>query len=77
MAFALYVLQTGRIKIRKDYWKSNRKKMKSETKQKYWYMTEIDYCVICGREKKCRYRVYEKPEHSIILKETACHGHFI
>lgn len=51
--------------------------MKSETKQKYWYMTEIDYCVICGREKKCRYRVYEKPEHSIILKETACHGHFI
>jgi hypothetical protein len=31
-------------------------------KKKYWYIMNIDACPVCGREKKWRERVYEKPK---------------
>lgn len=45
-------------------------------KQKYWYITKIEFCVICGREKKRRYRVYVKPTNNIKSTEYACGEHF-
>lgn len=48
-------------------------------KRKYYYMEEITSCVLCGRETKYRWRVYEKPEPHlrVIWKEDACCTHFI
>lgn len=46
-------------------------------KKKYWYVTEIEFCVLCGREKKTKYRVYIKPKNKIKTKEHACSEHFI
>lgn len=32
--------------------------------KKYWYITEISMCPICGEERKIRYREYsEKPKN--------------
>lgn len=45
-------------------------------KIKYWYVTEIYACVLCGREIKSKYRVYIKPDRSIIWHDDACHNHF-
>ena len=49
--------------------------MKKE--QKYWYVTDIYACVLCGKEKRYRYRVYIKPENSTNWKDDACPTHFI
>ena len=48
-------------------------------KRKYYYIEEITSCVICGREKRYRQRVYEKPEPHLRVnwKEDACSTHFI
>jgi len=46
-------------------------------KIKYWYMTDIEVCVLCGEEKKYKYRVYEKPEFNINMTEFACNEHFM
>ena len=48
-------------------------------KRKYYYMEEITSCVLCGRETKYRWRVYEKPEPHLRVnwKEDACCIHFI
>ena len=45
--------------------------------KKYYYITEIEECVLCWKEKRLRYRVYKKPEFSIIHKQNACPQHFI
>lgn len=47
--------------------------------QKYWYVVETTACVLCGREKTNRYRVYEepKPEQKHIWKDDACGEHFM
>jgi len=46
------------IKIRKI------KSRKMWDKQKYWYMTQIESCPVCGEENIFKYRVYgEKPEN--------------
>lgn len=45
--------------------------------KKYYYVTEIEYCVLCGVEHKRRDRVKEKPEVSIKFIEFACDEHFI
>ena len=55
--------------------KKIRKKAKSNPQ--YWYITEIESCVICGVEHKDRYRVYDKPQFSINWKDSACGQHFI
>jgi len=49
----------------------------SVDKPKYWYSTEIQYCVVCGREKKYRERVYEKEKSGTTFVEYACGEHFI
>jgi hypothetical protein len=48
-------------------------------KRKYYYMEEVTSCVLCGREKRYRWRVYEKPEPHLRVKwnEDACCTHFI
>jgi hypothetical protein len=48
-------------------------------KRKYYYIEEITSCVLCGREKRYRQRVYEKPEPQLRVtwKEDACCTHFI
>lgn len=45
--------------------------------KKYYYITEIEECVLCGKEKKRRYRVNKKPKNSIDFKQFACETHFI
>lgn len=47
--------------------------------QKYWYKTEITYCVLCGKEKIVRYRVTEEPtpEQKHIWIDDACSEHFM
>ena len=45
--------------------------------KKYYYILEIEECVLCGRERKSRYRVKDKPESSILIKQYACDEHFI
>ena len=51
-------------------------------KNKYWYRTVIYECVICGHEKKTRYRVYDRPKPTdpfdrIDWHQDACPTHFI
>lgn len=48
-----------------------------EKKQKYWYIKDVSECVICGKEKIYRYRVYTKPIESLIWRQDACSIHFI
>lgn len=48
-------------------------------KAKYWYRTDVYECVLCGHEKKYRYRVYDKPkpENTTFWQQDACPTHFI
>ena len=48
-------------------------------KKKHWYVTEIEMCVLCGREKKYRSRVYEEPQPHLktIVTDDACGEHFM
>lgn len=50
-------------------------------KKKYWYYTEIEYCVLCGHENKYRERRYtpkpENPSERTVVRETACGHHFM
>ena len=42
-----------------------------KTKEKYWYYTEIQYCVCCGVESKTKERRYtKKPKHQHIRTLT-------
>lgn len=50
---------------------------KKKASKKYWYKTEVEYCVLCGREKKYKFRVFEKPKQKLYHKEFACAEHFI
>lgn len=52
---------------------------KKKVSNKFWYITEITACVLCGREKKSKYRVYEKPkpENKQTYNEFACSEHFM
>ena len=36
--------------------------------KKYWYVTIVWHCPVCGKEDKRRHRVYEKPKESIVWK---------
>jgi len=49
----------------------------SVEKPKYWYLTEVEYCVLCGRERKSRERVYDKAKSGTVFTEFACNNHFI
>lgn len=48
----------------------------------YWYYTEIEECVLCGRSKSYKERIYDRPKPEnpgdrIILRQNACYEHFI
>lgn len=49
----------------------------SVKRSNYWYLTEVKYCVLCGREKKSRERVYDKEKSGTVFTEFACDEHFI
>ena len=50
-------------------------------KKKYWYYSEVEYCVLCGYERKYRERRYtpkpENPSERTVWRETACGTHFM
>ena len=46
-------------------------------KRQYWYITDVDYCVICGSEMRYKHRVYIKPHSSINWIERACNHHYL
>lgn len=45
-------------------------------KKKYWYRTDIDTCVLCGKEIRNKYRVYVENEKGLHVRENACWEHF-
>lgn len=48
-----------------------------ETKsKKYWYRKNIYACVVCGKEKVDKERVYKEDEKGIKWYDEACHSHF-
>jgi hypothetical protein len=48
-------------------------------KKKYWYKTDIYYCVLCGKEDRVKERIYsdkpKEPQERTIWYETACSEH--
>ena len=51
----------------------------NKKKVKYWYKTVTYECVLCGKETKNRYRVYDepKPANTLFWHQDACATHFI
>ena len=45
-------------------------------KRKYWYRTDIYGCVLCGKEKIDRQRVYDEDKKGTHWHDDACSGHF-
>lgn len=45
-------------------------------KLKYWYCDEIEVCVLCGKEKHNKHRVFNESEKGIRYKHYACFEHF-
>jgi len=45
-------------------------------KRKYWYRNDIEICVLCGKEKHNKKRVYNIKERGVFVIDTACHDHF-
>jgi hypothetical protein len=48
----------------------------SVSKRKFWYRTDVYACVLCGKEKIGRQRVYNKDERGTHWHDDACAGHF-
>ena len=46
------------------------------SKRKYWYRTDIYGCVLCGKEKIDRQRVYDEDKKGTHWHDDACSGHF-
>ena len=64
----------------KDY-VDNKKELRQCTiadvgKRKYWYRTDIYGCVLCGKEKIDRQRVYDEDKKGTHWHDDACSGHF-
>jgi len=71
------ILKIGGIQLKKINMKKEKVVKNIEPKKKYWYMIDIEVCVLCGKERKSRYRVFEKPEFNINMTEFACNEHFM
>ncbi len=50
---------------------------KSKVTKKYWYRTDIESCVLCGRESVIRTRVYSEDQKGMHFSEDACSHHFM
>jgi hypothetical protein len=46
------------------------------SKRKYWYKTDIYSCVLCGKEKVYKERVYNKKDKGTYWHDDVCWGHF-
>lgn len=46
-------------------------------KPKYWYKITIEECVLCGKQKKYKERVYKITEAGTFFTQYACQEHFI
>lgn len=44
--------------------------MARKAQRRYWYLTTIDYCPACGRERKYRERVYAKHPQSVVVENV-------
>ncbi len=62
--------------ITHDMDNSSKEQLSPNIKFKYWYCKTIYYCVICGREKHYKSRVYSEQEKGIKFIEYACGEHF-
>jgi hypothetical protein len=51
----------------------------TKKKNKYWYVTQVIECVLCGRQKKYKWRVYKNPSlyDKLIYEQDACGEHFM
>lgn len=38
--------------------------------KKYWYVCHVEYCPVCGCERKYRERVYEKPDTYWLIQDV-------
>ena len=47
------------------------------SKRKYWYATDVYTCVLCGREKRYKERVYNESEKGTKYIDEACGEHFV
>jgi hypothetical protein len=47
------------------------------SKRKYWYATDVYTCVLCGREKRYKQRVYNESEKETKYIDEACGEHFM
>lgn len=48
-----------------------------KAKSKFWYHKEIRCCVLCGREKIYKERVYNENEKGTKCVDYACPEHFM
>lgn len=46
------------------------------SKRKYWYRTDVYACVLCGKEKIDRQRVYNKDKAGTHWHDDTCGEHF-
>jgi hypothetical protein len=47
------------------------------SKRKYWYVTDVYTCVLCGRVKRYKQRVYNESEKETKYIDEACGEHFM
>ena len=47
------------------------------SKRKYWYATDVYTCVLCGKEKRYKERVYNESEKTTKYIDDACGEHFM
>lgn len=50
---------------------------KPNVRRRFWYKTDVYSCVLCGKEKKYKERVYDEKDKGTIWHDDACHGHFM
>ena len=50
--------------------------VKIKNKKQYWYSSTVESCVLCGKEKKTKERVYKESEKGTKYVDTACWIHF-
>lgn len=46
-------------------------------KRRYWYRTEISECVLCGKQKTYKGRVYNEKDKGVSYDQFACDIHFM
>lgn len=51
------------------------KTLEKNTKKKYWYLTEVYCCVLCGKETKYKNRVYRIEEKGVKWLDDLCWEH--